>query len=142
MSHDSCSTRATLPVCSTARTCAAPADCARLARPPHGHADCLAQPACSLTLVSRTVRCQAGCAAEPFQSLLCLQAEELKQDADMSMPAAWRVDSYLDDDDAAGNNFAAVRSHRLQFAREPNAKDDMARKDNLDDLMVRVLWLC
>lgn len=74
-------------------------------------------------------------------ALVCLQAEELKQDADMSMPAAWRVDSYLDDDDAAGNNFAAVRSHRLQFAKEPNAKDDMARKDNLDDLMVRLVWL-
>ena len=100
---------------------------------------CIAQLPCSLRLGSRTneVPCRLRSTAIP--ALLCLQAEELKQDADMSMPAAWRVDSYLDDDDAAGNDFAAVRSHRLQFAKEPNAKDDMARKDNLDDLMVRVM---
>ena len=54
----------------------------------------------------------------------------------MSMPAAWRVDSYLDDDDAAGNDFAALRNHRLSFVKEPSANDNMARKDALDDLMV------
>ncbi|KAG2432706.1 hypothetical protein HYH02_006689 [Chlamydomonas schloesseri] len=55
------------------------------------------------------------------------------------MPAAWRVDSYLDeeeaDEEAAGSGLAGLRSHRFEAAKE--RKDNMARDmDNLDDYVV------
>ncbi|PNW83908.1 hypothetical protein CHLRE_04g215950v5 [Chlamydomonas reinhardtii] len=55
------------------------------------------------------------------------------------MPAAWRVDAYLDEEEAdeeeAGSGLAGLRSHRFEAAKE--RKDNMARDmDNLDDYVV------
>lgn len=50
-------------------------------------------------------------------------------------PAAWRVDSYLDapeDEDEKGG-LAALRRHKLSFAKDPRAK---AGPDSLDDYIV------
>ncbi|GAB4822798.1 hypothetical protein N2152v2_009844 [Parachlorella kessleri] len=60
---------------------------------------------------------------------------EVRQDVDHRayMPAAWRVDNYLegeeDDDD-----LASLRQHRLAFVKD--ARDAMSRSDNVDDYVV------
>lgn len=51
------------------------------------------------------------------------------------MPAAWRVDEYLDGDDDI--SIADLGKHALVFARAPNPGDDMARDMDRDDLEVR-----
>jgi hypothetical protein len=50
------------------------------------------------------------------------------------MPAAWRVDEYLDGDDDL--SLADLSSHRLVFSRAPNPGDDMERDMDRDDLEV------
>lgn len=59
------------------------------------------------------------------------------------MPAAWRVDEYLDGDDDI--SIADLSKHTLVFARAPNPGDEMARDMDRDDLEVRFLsgppWL-
>ena len=50
-------------------------------------------------------------------------------------PAAWRVDSYLDepdDEDLVGS----LKSHRLVFSKDNGAVDAMARQEKLDDYKV------
>ncbi|KAK9819770.1 hypothetical protein WJX72_002180 [[Myrmecia] bisecta] len=55
-------------------------------------------------------------------------------DHDLLKPAAWRVDSYLDEEEDIG--FEGLRSHTLKFAKDPNKKDAMARTENVDDYVV------
>jgi hypothetical protein len=51
------------------------------------------------------------------------------------MPAAWRVDEYLDGEDDI--SLADLGSHRLVFSKAPNPGDDMARDMDRDDLEVQ-----
>ena len=53
------------------------------------------------------------------------------------MPAAWRLDRYLDADVEADEDIsmASLRGHRLKYDKSL-MRDDMARNDNVDDLKV------
>ena len=53
------------------------------------------------------------------------------------MPAAWRLDRYLDADveDDEDISMASLRGHRLKYDKSL-MRDDMARNDNVDDLKV------
>lgn len=53
------------------------------------------------------------------------------------MPAAWRLDRYLDADvdDDEDISMASLRGHRLTYDKSQQ-RDDMARNDNVDDLKV------
>lgn len=50
-------------------------------------------------------------------------------------PAAWRVDSYLDEPDEE-DLVGSLRSHRLVFSKDSGAVDAMARNEKLDDYKV------
>ncbi|KAL3146243.1 hypothetical protein ABBQ32_002946 [Trebouxia sp. C0010 RCD-2024] len=50
-------------------------------------------------------------------------------------PAAWRVDSYLDEPDEE-DLVGSLRSHRLVFSKDNGAVDAMARQEKLDDYKV------
>ncbi|WIA14398.1 hypothetical protein OEZ85_002925 [Tetradesmus obliquus] len=52
------------------------------------------------------------------------------------MPAAWRVDAYLNEEgEGQGeDDLASLRQHKLEFSRAPG--DAMDRSDNLDDYVV------
>ena len=54
------------------------------------------------------------------------------------MPAAWRLDRYLDADveDDEDISMASLRGHRLKYDKSL-MRDDMARNDSVDDLKVR-----
>ena len=54
------------------------------------------------------------------------------------MPAAWRLDRYLDADveDDEDISMASLRGHRLKYDKSL-MRDDMSRNDNVDDLKVR-----
>ena len=59
-------------------------------------------------------------------------------------PAAWRVDSYLDESDEEEDLVGSLRSHRLVFSKDNGAVDAMARQEKLDDYKVEapcILWL-
>lgn len=53
------------------------------------------------------------------------------------MPAAWRLDRYLDADvdDDEDISMVSLRGHRLKYDKSV-MRDDMARNDNIDDLKV------
>ena len=53
------------------------------------------------------------------------------------MPAAWRLDRYLDADvdDDEDISMVSLRGHRLEYDKSV-MRDDMARNDNIDDLKV------
>jgi hypothetical protein len=53
-------------------------------------------------------------------------------------PAAWRVDGYLEGVEEEDLSMDALRGHHLAFAKAPDARDKMARRDDGDDLLVRV----
>ncbi|KAI3433422.1 hypothetical protein D9Q98_003237 [Chlorella vulgaris] len=51
------------------------------------------------------------------------------------MPAAWRIDDYLDGgDDDEDLDLSSLRQHKLSFAKD--RKDAMSRSDNTDDYVV------
>eukprot|EP00775_Hariotina_reticulata_P003714 gene3714-3977_t len=53
------------------------------------------------------------------------------------MPAAWRVDTYLNQESEDEDDLTSLRQHKLEFAKAPAAGvDAMARSDNLDDYVV------
>lgn len=52
-------------------------------------------------------------------------------------PAAWRVDSYLDESDEDEDLVGSLRSHRLVFSKDTGAVDAMARQEKLDDYKVQ-----
>ena len=58
-------------------------------------------------------------------------------DHEALMPAAWRLDKYLDADvgDDEDISLASLRGHRLTYDKSQQ-RDDMARNDNVDDLKV------
>jgi peptidyl-prolyl cis-trans isomerase SDCCAG10 len=56
-------------------------------------------------------------------------------DHDKLMPAAWRLEKYLDADDDEDITLDSLRGHRLVYNKE-RPGDEMARKDNVDDLVV------
>lgn len=58
-------------------------------------------------------------------------------DHEALMPAAWRLDKYLDADVDADEDFSldALRGHRLKYDKS-RPGDDMARNDNIDNLTV------
>ncbi|CAK0747412.1 hypothetical protein CVIRNUC_001763 [Coccomyxa viridis] len=58
-------------------------------------------------------------------------------DHEALMPAAWRLDRYLDADVEADEDIsmASLRGHRLKYDKSL-MRDDMARNDNVDDLKV------
>lgn len=65
---------------------------------------------------------------------------KLRRDVDHErlMPAAWRLEKYLDvEDDGDDLSLDALRAHRLVYNKD-RPGDDMARKDTGDDLVVRV----
>lgn len=51
-------------------------------------------------------------------------------------PAAWRVDSYLDESDEEEDLVGSLRSHRLVFSKDSGAVDAMARQEKVDDYKV------
>ena len=61
-------------------------------------------------------------------------------DHEALMPAAWRLDKYLDADvdDDEDISLASLRGHRLTYDKSQQ-RDDMARNDNVDDLKVTVM---
>lgn len=75
-------------------------------------------------------------------SLLDVQGYDGKVASDIDhkayMPAAWRVDEYLDGEDDI--SLANLSSHRLVFSRAPNPGDDMQRDMDRDDLEVRNVY--
>ncbi len=58
-------------------------------------------------------------------------------DHEALMPAAWRLDKYLDADvdEDEDISLASLRGHRLTYDKSQQ-HDDMARNDNVDDLKV------
>ncbi len=50
------------------------------------------------------------------------------------MPAAWRLDDYLDATEDEDLDLSKLRSHKLAFAAAPKAAN--ARKDDVEDLVV------
>ncbi|CAL5219052.1 g812 [Coccomyxa viridis] len=58
-------------------------------------------------------------------------------DHEALMPAAWRLDKYLDADvdEDEDISLASLRGHRLTYDKSQQ-RDDMARNDNVDDLTV------
>lgn len=64
-------------------------------------------------------------------------------DHDQLMPAAWRLEKYLDADDDEDIKLDSLRGHKLVYNKE-RPGDDMARRDDTDDLVVshlRQVWL-
>ena len=61
-------------------------------------------------------------------------------DHEALMPAAWRLDRYLDADVDGDEDIslASLRGHRLTYDKSQQ-RDDMARNDNVDDLKVMIL---
>ena len=61
-------------------------------------------------------------------------------DHEALMPAAWRLDKYLDADvdDDEDISLASLSGHRLTYDKSQQS-DDMARNDNVDDLKVTVM---
>lgn len=58
-------------------------------------------------------------------------------------PAAWRVDSYLDESDVEEDLVGSLRSHRLVFSKDSGAIDAMARQEKLDDYKVEAtIFFC
>jgi hypothetical protein len=53
------------------------------------------------------------------------------------LPAAWRVDDYLDGDDDVSMDL--LGSHKLLFSKAPRVGDDMARDMDRDDLEVNIV---
>lgn len=64
-------------------------------------------------------------------------AGKVRKDIDHNAykPAAWRVDSYLDESDEE-DIVGSLRSHRLVFSKDAGAVDAMARQEKLDDYKV------
>lgn len=62
-------------------------------------------------------------------------AGKIRKDIDHRayMPAAWRIDDYLAEEDEE-DDVEALRNHRLTFAK--GAKDDMSRRDDVNDYVV------
>ena len=65
-------------------------------------------------------------------------AGKVRTDIDHNVykPAAWRVDSYLDESDEEEDLVGSLRSHRLVFSKDGGAVDAMARQEKLDDYKV------
>ena len=64
-------------------------------------------------------------------------------DHDKLMPAAWRLEKYLDADGDGDDDLSldALRAHTLVY-NKARPGDDMARTDNVDDLVVsHRLWI-
>lgn len=55
---------------------------------------------------------------------------------DAYKPAAWRVDSYLDESDDEEDIMASLGSHRLVFSKDKSLSDAMARTEKADDYAV------
>ena len=64
-------------------------------------------------------------------------AGKVRKDIDHNAykPAAWRVDSYLDESDEE-DIVGSLRTHRLVFSKDAGAVDAMARQEKLDDYKV------
>ena len=56
---------------------------------------------------------------------------------DAYKPAAWRVDSYLDESDDDQDVMTSLRSHRIVFSKDKSLSDAMARTEKADDYAVR-----
>ena len=58
-------------------------------------------------------------------------------DHEQLKPAAWRVDDYLEGDDEADYDIAAItRAGPFLFSKVPEKNDDMARREQVDDYSV------
>eukprot|EP00803_Ostreobium_quekettii_P001959 evm.model.scf_632.4 EVM.evm.TU.scf_632.4 scf_632:48706-50358(-) len=76
-----------------------------------------------------------GAKAESKEDSKAYQGQVLKElDHRAYMPASWRVDDYLKAEEQVG--LEDLLNHRLEFAEDANADDEMKRRDDVDDLVV------
>ena len=52
------------------------------------------------------------------------------------MPSLMQVDSYIDEDDDDGDDFANLRGHKLVWSANDGVADANKRRDNVDDYTV------